>query len=178
MIARSQSGFTLIEVLVSLLIVSLAMLGMAGLITRSTVLEIENSQRSQAMQLARDMGERIQANRAVARGGAYDRSTAVTPAVEDCSGAASRVALDFCEWAGLLAGANESQAGSASSVLAGARGCVSLVAGTTNAYIVTVVWRGATTSGEPAGACGVAIGEDVAFLRTVTRRIELGRLDG
>lgn len=169
-------GFTMIEVLTSILVVSFSMLGMAGVITRSTVVEVEAIQRTQALMLVRDMVERIQLNRADARAGSYSQADAVLGEVRDCS-ALSTVQRDVCEWGNQLAGANESDSGRATSALTGARGCISLQPGTTNAYIVTVAWRGMNAVAAPTDACGLMDGEDANLLRAVTSLVELGRLD-
>lgn len=172
-----MGGFTMIEVLIAILIVSFSLLGMAGLVTRSTVVEVESIQRTQALLLARDMVERIQLNRADALAGRYNQSSAVMGAVTDCSGVTDAVARDICEWGNLLGGVNESQGGRATSALLGARGCITLQPGTTNSYVVTVVWRGMAPVATPADACGALPGEDVNLLRAVTSLVELGRLD-
>lgn len=176
--AAAQRGFTLIEVLIAILVVTFALLGMAALIARSTVGEVEAIQRSQALLLVRDMTERIQLNRVDALNGRYGRTDAVGAVVRDCAAEVTRVARDVCEWGNLLAGTNESQDGRATSALNGARGCVTLAPGATNAYAVTVVWRGMSPTGTIAEGCGPVDGEDRAFLRSVTMLVELGRLDG
>ncbi len=185
-----QRGYTLIEVLVSMLVVTFGMLGMAGIMARTTVVEVEGIQRAQAGLLLRDMTERIQLNRRDALAGLYNQSTSAvfapaptsgsggTSTISDCSVAATRVARDVCEWRNLMAGVNETQNGKASSALNGARGCITLAPGTTNSYTVTVVWRGMSPSGRITETCGTIDGEDRAFLRSITTVIELGRLDG
>jgi len=170
-------GFTMIEVLIAILIVSFALLGMAGLITRSTVVEVEAIQRTQALLLARDMAERIQLNRADAQNGLYGLAAPVYGATTDCTGLGTTVERDVCDWSNRLAGVNEVQDGIASSALTGARGCINLQPGTTNAYVVTVAWRGMVASSMPSDACGAIAGEDPALLRAVTLLVELGRLD-
>ncbi|HRK56220.1 MAG TPA: type IV pilus modification protein PilV [Burkholderiaceae bacterium] len=175
---QGMLGFTMIEVLIAILIVSFSLLGMAGLVTRSTSVEVDAIQRTQALMMVRDMVERIQLNRVDALAGRYGRADALMGAVNNCTGVVDMVERDFCEWGNQLAGVNESQGGSASSVLLGARGCVTLVPGSTNAYVVTVSWRGLTPVAAPADVCGVVDGEDLSVLRAATSRVELGRLDG
>ncbi len=176
--ASRVRGFTMIEVLIAMLVVSFSLLGMAGLITRSAVVEVDAVQRTQALLLLRDMVERIQLNRADALAGKYGQQNAVMGTVTNCAGGVDVVARDVCEWGNLLGGVNERQGQSASSALLGARGCITLQPGTTNAYVVTVVWRGMTAAGTPADACGVQEGEDANLLRAVTSLVELARLDG
>jgi type IV pilus assembly protein PilV len=189
-VVARQAGFTLIEVLVSMLVVTFGLLGMAGIMARTTVVEIEVIQRAQAALLLRDMTERIQLNRRDALQGLYNQSVSTittanggsapgsSSAINDCSLATTRVARDACEWRNLMAGVNETQGGKASSALNGARGCVTLTPGTTNSYTVTVVWRGLSPAGQITEGCGTLDGEDRAFLRSLTTIVELGRLDG
>ncbi len=175
---RRMDGFTMIEVLIAILIISFSLLGMAGLITRTAVVEVEGIQRTQALLLVRDMVERIQLNRADALAGKYGQQAAVMGSSAACPVGGDVVVRDVCEWSNLLAGVNERQGQSASSALPGARGCINLQPGTTNAYVVTVVWRGMATVASPADVCGVMAGEDPNALRAVSAVVELGRLDG
>jgi type IV pilus assembly protein PilV len=71
---RAQSGFSLLEVLVTLVILSLGILGVAGL--QNVALKNAHSAllRAQAAQYAYDMLDRMRVNRAAAAGGAYNRA--------------------------------------------------------------------------------------------------------
>lgn len=70
---HAQQGFSLLEVLVTLVLVSLAILGLAGL--QSAALKNGHSAllRAQAAQYAYDMADRMRVNRAAAVAGAYNR---------------------------------------------------------------------------------------------------------
>ena len=85
----SSTGFTLIEILVALLIVSVGLLGLA----RLQLVSIKNTQsgylRSQVSFLGNDIMERIQQNSESAIGGAYDIALNINPTNADCIGAAS-----------------------------------------------------------------------------------------
>lgn len=61
-----QRGLTLIEVLISVVILLAALLGAAGLIARSNQSEMESYQRVQALTLLQDMVTRLNANRQAA----------------------------------------------------------------------------------------------------------------
>src|SRR4029079_19395655 len=61
-----QAGFNLLEVLVSLLIVTVGLLGLAGTQVVAQRAEQESYQRAQAMILMSDIVDRINANRKVA----------------------------------------------------------------------------------------------------------------
>lgn len=59
----TQRGFTMIEVLVTLVILMIGLLGIAGLIAQGQRSSFEAYQRQQALALANDMAERVKANR-------------------------------------------------------------------------------------------------------------------
>jgi type IV pilus assembly protein PilV len=61
-----QCGFSLIEVMISLLIMVVGLLGLAGLMVQSQRAEMESYQRAQALILLQDMAGRINANRKAA----------------------------------------------------------------------------------------------------------------
>lgn len=69
---RHCRGFTLIEVLVALVILSIGILGLASLQTVSLNFNAVANQTSQATALAYDMADRMRANLPAARAGAYD----------------------------------------------------------------------------------------------------------
>ncbi len=59
---HSQHGFTLIEVLVSILLMTLTLLGLAGLLGVSTRMQVGLETRSTANQMMNDLSNRIRAN--------------------------------------------------------------------------------------------------------------------
>ena len=69
--ARRMRGFSMIEVLVTLLIISLALLGTAGLQAYSMRLSQGGQFRTQAVFLAADLAERMEANKPAAVAGNY-----------------------------------------------------------------------------------------------------------
>jgi type IV pilus assembly protein PilV len=70
--SRKASGFTFIEALVALIVLSIGLLGVAALQLTSLRSNHSASLRSQATLLASDMVDRMRANRTVALAGAYD----------------------------------------------------------------------------------------------------------
>lgn len=90
---RSQRGFTLVEMLVALLVLSVGLLGIAGMQLAS----LRNTQgayvRSQASILAYDITERMRANREAARAGEYDIDLEDDPAT-----GSSQSAVDILAW--------------------------------------------------------------------------------
>lgn len=160
----SQRGFSLIEALVTLLILAFGMLGLAGFQAKSQSLTTESYQRAQAILLVQDLANRLSANRTNA---ASYITNVVTPLgtgdtqPTDCSTGTpppSGAAIDLCEWSNALKGASEKY--SATRRVGGlvhALGCVDLIAGSQPpVYRVTVAWQGLTAFAEPAVPCGNA----------------------
>ena len=175
--AHHQLGTTMIEVLVSIIIVVLGLLGLAGLQSRAAVAEMEAFQRAQAVVLVQDMVDRINANRKASA--AYitvtPRGTGNAPI--ECSGM-NGPARDLCEWNNALLGAAESVGGLKVGAMIGARGCV-VDLGTTmpRTYLISVVWQGLTPTKVPgATTCGVGEYGDDATRRAITATVGIGCL--
>lgn len=66
MFRQLSRGFTLIEVLVTLVILTFGLLGIAGLMAKGQRIAFEAYQRQQAVALASDMAERMRGNRLLA----------------------------------------------------------------------------------------------------------------
>ncbi len=99
---------TLIEILVSLLILAIGMLGMAGLQTVSLRNTQSAYQRTQAAILSNDIVERVRANLQGVESGSYDNAAgAVTASCNSVSGCtpAQMAANDVAEWKLALAAA-------------------------------------------------------------------------
>ncbi|MFQ6023812.1 MAG: type IV pilus modification protein PilV [Acidiferrobacterales bacterium] len=83
---QRQCGFSLIEVLVALLVLSIGLLGLAGLQTLGLKFNTQSYQRTQAVLNAYEIIDRIRANRGGMLAGEYDNiSLSFTPPVEDCT---------------------------------------------------------------------------------------------
>lgn len=94
-----QSGFTLLEVLVAVLVLAIGLLGLAGLMTASVRNNQSAYQRTQATWLAYDIVDRMRINRAVALAGGYNTafgSPATCTANPALAGAMS--AQDLADW--------------------------------------------------------------------------------
>lgn len=83
-VARER-GFSLIEVLVALVVLSVGLLGLAALQSTATQFNASAYIRSQATILAYDIADRIRANRQAALDGAY---TSAYPGTNDCTNGA------------------------------------------------------------------------------------------
>lgn len=78
---RTQRGASLIEVLVSILIVSVGVISMAGMMFKSTQVAKASESRAIAALLAADIADRIKANAVAARAGGFDVTAAFNTAV-------------------------------------------------------------------------------------------------
>ncbi|HED19244.1 MAG TPA: type IV pilus modification protein PilV [Gammaproteobacteria bacterium] len=98
-----QSGFTLIEVLVAMFVLSIGLLGLASL--QVTALRNDQSafMRSQATILAYDLADRMRANSAAVTSGFYDPANAATTAACNTTAGCSTqqmAEMDLQEWLG------------------------------------------------------------------------------
>jgi type IV pilus assembly protein PilV len=144
---RSQRGALLIEALVAVLICAFGLLGFAALQARATASEFESYQRSQALVLISDMNNRLNANRAAA--GAYVSDALIGEGtVDHCVGLVG-APLDLCEWGNLIRGSAETRNGARVGSMMEARGCIEYAAGTSDRYVVSIVWQGIVATGEP-----------------------------
>lgn len=95
-----QQGVTLIEVLIALLVLSIGLLGLAGLQAVSLQHNHNAYLRSQATNLSYDILDRMRANRAAALGGAYtsalDTTITCNPTLAPTTG--NLEARDLAQW--------------------------------------------------------------------------------
>ena len=167
--ARTEHGFTMLEILVSLLIIVFGLLGMLGLQAQATVAEFESYQRAQALILAQDMINRINTNRRAGLCYAFTDQASGTPqlgagtATPVCAAAVgtpvtrAMATQDLNDWHQALLGAAERTGGAAGTrvgTMLNARGCVSYNAAT-QLYRVSVAWQGMSSTFSPVGNCGI-----------------------
>ena len=180
-----QGGATLIEVLVSLVILMLGLLGLVGVMIQSQRAQVESYQRVQALLLVQDMTARLNANKAVA--GCYvvasflGTGNAIVPAPSACTvGTAdqkSRVTSDLTEWRDLLLGSAELSGGDKVGAVLAARGCITKNA--SDLYQVSIAWQGSGATAAPPAGVTCAQGEygtDDAARRAVSVTVQLGNL--
>lgn len=96
---RRHDGFSMVEVLVSIVILSIGLLGAAGLLSASLRSTNTAYYRSQATVLADDILDRMRANVTAARAGHYNADFG--PSFPAPSGSLAR--FDTEEWAAVLA---------------------------------------------------------------------------
>lgn len=100
---RRSRGSTLLDVLVTLVILSIALLGAVAMQLKALQLGQSSQWRDQAVTLAADLAERIEANKAAAVDGAYAvvQTSTVPSAPPSCTAACSPAevaALDLYQW--------------------------------------------------------------------------------
>lgn len=134
-----QRGTSIVEVLVTLVLVSVGLLGLAGMQLATVQTTNSAAQRFEATTLAKDILERMRANRPQAVAGAYN------VAIGAAGGGAGRAGTDLVEWKESL------------QILPGGDGAVDVFDGIAT---ITVQWTDAFNS-DPAD---VAVGR--VFLRT------------
>ena len=191
LIRSQQSGFALIEVLVTLVILFFGLLGLAGVSARASMTEMESYQRVQALLLLQDMNDRLNANRKVAN--CYSNgSTGVqlgtgSTILPDCTSGTplqnAQAMADLTAWDGMLKGQAEELSGAKRGAMIGAFGCVSLEDAANNIYLVAVSWQGLVATYEPRLAdgitpfpCGNGKYGNEKLHRVVTTKIQIGKL--
>lgn len=185
----SQRGATLVEVLITMVILLVGLLGLVALQARLQIAQIDTYQRAQASLLLNDMTQRIATNRIHA--GAYVTTGAIGTGTANCdtlANANARVQSDLREWCSLLQGASEANGNIRLGGLVGGRGCVEQqVAG--RVYRVTVAWQGLAPVIDVDGAtntqqtqCGVGAYDggasctDDQCRRVLTTTVHIGKL--
>lgn len=190
-------GFTLLEVLVSLAILVVGLLGIAGLMAKGQRASFEAYQRQQALAFASDIAEKIRAN----EGGAPFYTTTLLPAtdmpgngvlfaaINDCmAGGCTREELaqyELALWDGLLDGSSETSGGAANRVggIINAIGCVDWDGNAAQpVFRVSVAWQGEAKTVAPAavmaGVCGNGLYGTNEQHRLVTIDVTTCRLNG
>lgn len=150
----SQRGFSMIEVLVTVVIIAFGLLGMAGLQSRLQMSEMESYQRAQALVLLNDMASRIATNRSLAA--SYVTTTALggSTACPTSTTGETLQHIDAREWCLALQGASEVVGTGKLGAMVGGRGCVESLGN--REYMVAIAWQGLIPlSAPPASiACG------------------------
>lgn len=168
--AARQGGFSMLEILVSIFILTTGLLGLVGLQAVAHKAELESYQRAQALVLLSDFFDRINTNRKAATcyaitsntssgtpyigtagGSAYDPTGGYSCAISATNASGStRAQQDLQEFENVLKGAAEkSSAGSSIGLMIGARACIGYDS-TTQTYTVAIAWQGVSETFSPA----------------------------
>lgn len=100
---RQSRGLTLVEILIALLVLSIGLLGLAGLQTLSLKFNTSAYHRTQATTLAYDMADRMRANRQAALNDEYNTAFGAPEACGTPSGEGSVPEQDLDAWLNELA---------------------------------------------------------------------------
>lgn len=177
-----QRGTSLIEILVTMVILSFGLLGIAVFHVKAQVASLESYQRAQAVILVEDIHARMSATPLQAT--SYKTSGSATIGTddpeEDCTGKAIGAARDRCEWSAALRGASETKtAGTKVGAMIGARGCIEELQAPIytgggcrqGIYQVTVVWQGLHETRAPSQTCGTGKYGAERFRRALSTRV-------
>ena len=197
---RGAHGFTLIEVMVTILVLMFGLLGVIGMQTRASTIEFESYQRGQALSLARDMQARLLSSRGVLAGYLDPSISSVDGSVYFGNGQGARSFADpagicpapvagdplsvaqyqACTWGADLQGVAQKEGTDAVGAMLGARGCVIQVNppqlnALADLYVV-IVWQGVAARAEPAadspaGECAADVNFGPGLRRGVSVRV-------
>ena len=181
---HASAGLSLVEVLVTVVILAFGLLGIAALQAKMQVGSIEAYQRAQAVVLLDDLRARLLGNPANAADYVTTAplGTGDSPAA-DCTTLTIGAARDLCEWSHELQGAAEqTSTGTNSGAMNGARGCVEQVqAPDTTAgvcqpgvYRITVAWQGMHETRASSLTCGAKLYGPDANRRAIAVQVTIG----
>lgn len=143
--ATANKGFTFIEVLIAVLVISIGLLGMAGLQTAGIQQSHASYLKTQASILAYDMADRMRANLQGVTAGQYDNVDSIDSPVNSEPGcissnsscnATETATHDIYQWT------NKSADGSVAALLPSGHGTISQNGGI---FTITVMWDEART---------------------------------
>jgi type IV pilus assembly protein PilV len=161
-------GFTLIEVLISLLVLAIGVLGVATL-QLSTYRQLQTSNNfAIAALLGGDMADRMMANSAQALLGAYNHSDAPNNPPNCATGActpAQRATYDVAQWQARVTGGADVWGGAG---LPAGSGAVAAVTGSTNEFEIIVRWDD-DRSGSTGTTCPPADADDLDCHTVIVR---------
>jgi type IV pilus assembly protein PilV len=174
-----QRGVTMLEVLIAIFILTLGLLGAAGIQSQMQMAEVEAYQRAQAIVLLRDMVDRVNANRKNVA--SYVTTSALGSSAIDCAALTTVSGKDLCEWNNALYGASETgSGGQALGAMNTARGCITNpVTVMPREVLVAVAWQGLRPTLAPAATnCGSGgtYGSDDRLRRALVARVVIGCL--
>ena len=183
-----QRGVSLIEVLVTLLILAFGLLGVAGLQAKMSLAEMESYQRSQALMALTQMTELMSANAAQVTNYVIAGTLGTGTPAANCNPVLptpplSGPARDLCQWNISLQGASEQNSGAKVGGMVGAVGCITQLTAsnpalgvcTAGVYRVSVAWQGMNPTTQPALACGLgSFGADERYRRVIAATVTVG----
>lgn len=193
--AEFQAGFSMLEILVTIVILLIGLLGLAGLQVRAHTAELESYQRVQALILTSKMVDLMRTYHSTSSCFAVSNATSGAgfvgtagagyngPISCAASTAAENLMADAAmdEWDDALKGAAETKGGADVGAMIGARGCVSYDVTTelldpatgavmpdTGVFTVSVSWQGLSDTVAPTANCANGLYGSEEKRRTVS----------
>jgi type IV pilus assembly protein PilV len=185
-------GFSMLEVLITLVILAFGLLALINLQIKLQMNEVESYQRGQALMLLNDMAARLQAHplSPLLTSGDVERLQDYLTGESwvgvdglSCADDFVQAADDCAGWDELLEGAAVEQSGGGNAgAMAGARGCVTQVQEADLGfgvcrppiYRISVSWQGLYKSAAPAVDCAADQYGDEGYRRTVSTLVVVG----
>ena len=153
--AGREQGFTLMEVLISMLVLSVGVLGVAAM----QITSLQNLQSSGsfgvAAMMAHDIGERMWVNQAQVLAGAYDHDdlpNSPPDCVADTCTAAEIADYDINDWQQQIKGYTTAGGTEVPPMLFNAYGSIAQE-GTTNSYMISIHWDDDRSGSDESDAC-------------------------
>lgn len=195
---RRSAGFSMTEVLVTMLIALVGLLGIAALQAQSHIAELEAQQRAQALIMLNDIADRMIANQStlscftfttnttagtpfIGVAGAGHASLAPCAASTSAYNTAADQALAAID--DMLEGSAETAGGTNAGAMIGARACISYDATTelpaqpgTGLYTIVVSWQGISDLVVPAANCANGLYGSEAKRRAVSMSFRMADL--
>ncbi|MBF0294855.1 MAG: prepilin-type N-terminal cleavage/methylation domain-containing protein [Magnetococcales bacterium] len=197
-------GFSLLEILITMLVVSVGLMGMAGVISRVHVAGFEAYQRSQALIILDEIVQHLNVNRNtlscfrfttnLTNGTPYIGVDGTVTLPVGCAAGTIWQYNDLADTTiqalqDRLLGSAETKAGASVRPMIGARACISydaaselsdsvgaLISGT-GLYTITVAWQGMAATQAPTAACANNLyGSSDAWRRAVTTTVRFANL--
>ena len=174
-----QAGISLLEVMITIVIMAFGLLGLAGLQMKTRSIEMESYQRAQAMVILNGMASQFQMSRGSATN--YVKAGTIGGTVKDCS-AEEGANYDICQWGNALSGAAEASGGTNLGAMMGAKACVVEISPpdaskgicAPGVYELTVTWQGLFKTSAPNNACAKGTYGDDALRRAISLRVATG----
>jgi type IV pilus assembly protein PilV len=168
-------GFSMIEVLITLVVIAFGLLGLSGFVTRATAMSIETGQRARAAALLEDMQFRVANNKL----NLASYATGVTHGaaeVTGCAGLGTLAARDLCQWNNLLVGTHEALGAGATAQALTFRGCITQPNPAQPVIVITVTWAATMPGIPPADNCAAGTFGDDSFRRILRSQVRVAAL--
>lgn len=199
---KQDRGFSLIEVMITIFVLAVGLLGLAGLQARALNAEVDAVSRGQALLMLNDLADRMASNltelkASTTAGTGYNQQTAGgvktvfgTGYANDCisvanntlalqaaccAAKASLAARDLCEWDLALKGTALTSTGGKVGSVAEVRACVFRYAA--DVFEIDVVWRGRGSGASMAADMTCGSSAITSSRSGVSRRIRVAQLD-